>query len=110
MRSKRGTGVAARRRLNRSQSWRTKTPSAAMIQSVKTIADAIVPPEVSALIPRLPSLQIRRALALVILLAACGASGGPLARIHSAGGTVDVALEVADTPDTRTRGLMYRNH
>jgi uncharacterized membrane protein (UPF0127 family) len=53
-------------------------------------------------------LQIRRALALVALLVACGSRAGPLARIHTAGGTVEVALEVADTPETRTRGLMYR--
>jgi len=55
-------------------------------------------------------LQIRRALAFLVLLAACGASGGPLARIHSAAGTVDVVLVVADTPDARTRGLMSRKH
>jgi hypothetical protein len=51
-------------------------------------------------------MQIRAALALV--LTACTAATGPLARIATPGGTVDVALEVADTPDTRARGLMYR--
>jgi uncharacterized protein len=45
---------------------------------------------------------------LVALLTACGASAGPVARVHTTAGTAEVALEVANTPETRTRGLMYR--
>jgi len=51
-------------------------------------------------------LQIRAAAAL--LLAAACARGGPVARIHTAHGDVEVALEVVDTPAARERGLMYR--
>ncbi len=47
---------------------------------------------------------------LAALLVACGGATGPVARIHSAGGTTEVTLEIADTEETRTRGLMYRNH
>jgi hypothetical protein len=53
-------------------------------------------------------LQIRATVFLLVLTAACGPSG-PVARIQAAGGTVEVALEVADTPEVRQRGLMYRS-
>jgi uncharacterized membrane protein (UPF0127 family) len=53
-------------------------------------------------------MQIRGALALVALAAACSGPRGPVARIHAHGGDVEVALEVADTPDAQRRGLMYR--
>src|SRR5690349_6313179 len=105
IRSKRGTAVAARRRLNRPQSWRRKTARAATMQSVKTSTDTMTPPS-PALRTRSRTMQIRAALALV--LTACTAATGPLARIATPGGTSDVALEVADTPDTRARGRMYR--
>jgi hypothetical protein len=52
-------------------------------------------------------MQIRNALILLILLAACRPSG-PTARIHAAQGPVDVSLELANTPATLQRGLMYR--
>ncbi len=56
-------------------------------------------------------MQIRKALILLALLltllAACGQSG-PTARIHAARGKVDVTLELANTPETLQRGLMYR--
>ena len=46
--------------------------------------------------------------ALILLFAvACGARG-PTATIHTHQGPVDVGLEIADTDETRTRGLMYR--
>ena len=54
-------------------------------------------------------MQIRAAAALLVALAACRSSAEPVASIHAAGAVVDVALEIADTPETRTRGLMYRN-
>jgi uncharacterized membrane protein (UPF0127 family) len=56
-------------------------------------------------------MQIRTAVALSLLVAAsaCARDAGPLARVRTARGTADVALEVADTPATRSRGLMYRN-
>ena len=53
-------------------------------------------------------MQIRVAVSTLVLLVACRSSAGPVARVHAAGTTVEVALEVADTPETRTRGLMYR--
>ena len=52
-------------------------------------------------------MQTRTAAAVLVLLAAC-APKGPIARIEARGGRVDVALEVAATPETRSRGLMYR--
>ena len=54
-------------------------------------------------------MQIRVAAALLLALVGCRDQGGPVARLHAAGTTVDVALEIADTPETRTRGLMYRS-
>src|SRR5262249_393206 len=104
MRSKSAAGAAARRRLNRCQSWRKKTPSAATRQIVKRIPDAIDP----APSPRLPAMQIRVGVVLLLALVACQSAGGPVARVHAAGAAVDVALEIAATPETRTRGLMYR--
>ena len=53
-------------------------------------------------------MQTRTAAALLVLLAACSPSG-PTARIQTRTGRVDVALEVAATPESRTRGLMYRH-
>lgn len=47
-------------------------------------------------------------LALAALAAACGRPEGPLARIHTAKGVVEVTLEVAATPESLQRGLMYR--
>jgi uncharacterized protein len=52
-------------------------------------------------------MQTRTAAALLVLLAACGPQR-PAARIQTRGGRVDVALEIAATPVTRERGLMYR--
>jgi uncharacterized protein len=54
-------------------------------------------------------MQIRVAVLLLALLG-CRDPGGPVARVHAAGSTVDVALEIADTPESRTRGLMYRGN
>ena len=54
-------------------------------------------------------MQIRAAFAALVLAASCAGSPGPVARISSAGGTVEVALEVADTPERQQRGLMYRS-
>jgi uncharacterized membrane protein (UPF0127 family) len=42
-----------------------------------------------------------------VLLPAC--SQRPEVVIHSARGPVTVQVEIADTPDTRARGLMYRS-
>ena len=53
-------------------------------------------------------MQIRTALGVLLLATACAASSSPVARITSPGGTVEVALEVVDTPEARARGLMYR--
>ena len=52
-------------------------------------------------------MQTRTAAAVLVLLAACGPNS-PTARIQTRGGRVDVSLEVAATPETRSRGLMYR--
>jgi uncharacterized membrane protein (UPF0127 family) len=54
-------------------------------------------------------MQIRAAVALLLFAVACAGDAAPLARITSPRGTVDVALEVADTPERQQRGLMYRN-
>jgi uncharacterized membrane protein (UPF0127 family) len=54
-------------------------------------------------------MQIRAALAALLVAAACGGSSRPVALIASPGGTVEVALEVADTPERQQRGLMYRS-
>ena len=55
-------------------------------------------------------MQIGKVLILLAVLAGCGPSqpSGPTARIHAARGPVDVALEVANTPATLQRGLMFR--
>jgi uncharacterized membrane protein (UPF0127 family) len=57
------------------------------------------------------SMQMRACstLALVALLAVGCGDEGPRARIHTAAGTIDVALEVARTPAELERGLMYRS-
>ena len=54
-------------------------------------------------------MQIRAAVALLLFVLACARDSGPVARISSPRGSVDVALEVADTPERQQRGLMYRN-
>jgi hypothetical protein len=56
-------------------------------------------------------MQIRKTVALCLLAvaSACTRDTAPLARVRTARGATDVALEVADTPETRSRGLMYRN-
>src|SRR5262245_38271015 len=46
-------------------------------------------------------------LVLGALVSACG-EFGPMARIHTDGGPVDVALEVVRTPAALAQGLMYR--
>jgi uncharacterized membrane protein (UPF0127 family) len=48
------------------------------------------------------------AVALAMVALAC-ARGGPVAAIHTGGGTVEVQLEVARTPAELERGLMYRS-
>jgi uncharacterized membrane protein (UPF0127 family) len=54
-------------------------------------------------------LQLRLACAALVLAAAPACSGTqPVARIHTSGGPVVVALEVAVTPEAQQRGLMYR--
>ena len=55
-------------------------------------------------------MQIGKALILLAVLAGCRPSQptGPNARIHATRGPVDVALEVANTPATLQRGLMFR--
>src|SRR2546430_340539 len=105
MRSNRLTGAAARRRLKRPQSWRTKTPSATRRQRLKTIAVAMRLP----LSLRLVVAQPRGAAGAALLaLVACGRSE-PAAVIHTAaGGRAEVAVEVAATPEAQARGLMYR--
>ena len=56
------------------------------------------------------ALQLKLALTALLLAIAPACSGtGPVARIHTTGGPVDVALEVAATPETQQRGLMYRS-
>ena len=56
------------------------------------------------------ALQLKLVLTALLLAAAPACSGtGPVARIHTTGGPVDVALEVAATPETQQRGLMYRS-
>ena len=49
------------------------------------------------------------AVALVVLLGACRGPDRPRARIHTTGGVVEVTIEVANTPETMQRGLMYRS-
>jgi uncharacterized membrane protein (UPF0127 family) len=46
--------------------------------------------------------------AVLLVLAAACARGGPVAVIHTGADTVEVALEVARTPEAQERGLMYR--
>ena len=50
---------------------------------------------------------IAGALACVVAGAACGPSG-PVAAIQGAQGVTEVALEIAATPESQQRGLMYR--
>jgi len=55
-------------------------------------------------------MQMRRVILLTIVLTATACrSAGPVVRCHTSGGSVDVAVEVVDTDETRARGLMYRN-
>lgn len=53
-------------------------------------------------------MQISAAFVLALVVG-CRHDGRPVARIATARGAVDVALEVASTPDAKQRGLMYRN-
>jgi uncharacterized membrane protein (UPF0127 family) len=48
-------------------------------------------------------------LLLLALTALSACTHGPRVVLHAAGGPVTVAVEVANTPATRERGLMYRN-
>jgi len=48
------------------------------------------------------------AVALALVLAACG-NAGPSATVHGRGGDTRIALEIAATPAERERGLMYRS-
>src|SRR5215470_2734714 len=107
MRSNRAAGAAARRRLNRPQSCRKKSPSAARRQRLKAIAVTMGVPLNLGPATMQPRVRRHAAAALVILLAACG-RGSPVARIHAKSGEVEVALEVAVTPEAQQRGLMYR--
>src|SRR6266550_3666852 len=68
MRSNRLTGAAARSRLKRCHSWRTKTPSATTTQRVKTTAGSMTLP----LNLRLRAMQPRAAIALLALAAGRG--------------------------------------
>jgi hypothetical protein len=57
------------------------------------------------------ALRGAQALAFVLLLAstpACAAPSGPRVVIETAGRTLVVQVEVADTPEKRERGLMFR--
>jgi len=54
-------------------------------------------------------MQIRALAPLVLAIACSGGARGPVARFATARGTAEVALEIADTPATRNRGLMYRD-
>src|SRR5437667_11308181 len=106
IRSNNAAGAAARSRLNRPQSCRKKSPSAARRQRLKAIAVTIGVP----LSPRSATMQPRPlchvAVALA-LLAACG-RGAPVARIHASRGEGEVTLEGAATPEAQQRGLMSR--
>lgn len=53
-------------------------------------------------------MQIRALLALA-LATACAGGGGPVARFETSRGAAEVTLEVANTPEARNRGLMYRD-
>src|SRR5262245_7262677 len=103
-RSNSAAGRAARRRLNRPHSWRKKMPIATRMQSVNAIADTIRCP----CSPRLRPLQIAGMAALLVLFAACRPSG-PAAVVHTSRGDVHIRLELALTPETQERGLMYRS-
>src|ERR1700752_4159699 len=107
MRSNNAAGCAACRRLNRRQSWRKKTAIAAARQRLKTTA-VTMSIAIKLRVWRLQPRAIAGLTALATLLAACSGPEGPRARIHTAGGTVAVALEVAATPEALQRGLMYR--
>jgi hypothetical protein len=61
---------------------------------------------------RWEALQPRRALLLAALLASAGCHPRQpgVALQPASGASVRVSVEIADTPDTQTRGLMYRTH
>ena len=52
---------------------------------------------------------MRAALVAALAFVAGCRERGPVAMIHGSGRAVEVSLEVADTPEERARGLMYRN-
>jgi len=54
-------------------------------------------------------MQMRRVIAAALVLAACRGPAGPVARLHTRDGAVDVVVEIVDTPAARERGLMYRS-
>src|SRR2546426_12535936 len=107
IRSNNAAGAAARSRLNRPQSCRKKSPSAARRQTLKAIAVTMGVP----LSPRPATMQphARRRVALVFaLLAACGRAT-PIARIHASGGGGEGALEGGPAPGAQAGGLTERN-
>ncbi|RMD83201.1 MAG: DUF192 domain-containing protein [Candidatus Dadabacteria bacterium] len=57
--------------------------------------------------PNRPGLSVA-VLALAVALAACGRTDRPYVRLHASSGPVNVAVEIAATPEKRTRGLMWR--
>src|SRR5262245_2522536 len=52
--------------------------------------------------------RVMAVLAALLLAATACRDAAPVARIPAAGGTAEVALEVASTPEAQQRGLMYR--
>ena len=77
------------------------------MQSVNAITESMGPPKPPIILRFRPLQTIATAVALLLSLAC--SRGGPGAQIHTRNGTVEVALEVARTPDEQQRGLMYRS-
>src|SRR5947207_6789398 len=82
-------------------------PRATRMQSVKAMAETMGPPR-PPLNPRSRPMQTAAAALLLLVRAAACAPSGPAVTVHTAGGDVTVAVEVARTPDEQQRGLMYR--
>ena len=76
------------------------------MQSVNAITESMGPPKPPIILRFRPLQTIATAAALLVSLGC--SRGGPAAQIHTGTGTVEVALEVARTPDEQQRGLMYR--